>query len=437
MVSLCRTAYTEKSIKTIEGAEAHLVCVESLIAAGYPLAASELGLVLIDRHPGSRPTLHALIALEKAFHDSHMDAGRWQAAVQSLSVPDATADVRSMIQYFRALRLIRMKFDSWANKSLAQVDKNSYWGRRLNFYDGILEAEAGHTDKAIEMYQDILKSSNGPAWFTNTVKLQLARLHFHKKEWDKADELYKTYTSDSRDYGAALLDRAWIEYHRQQYSKALGLLTVLKSSFFANVKNPERFLLSVLIYRKLCQFDDVKNMVKEFEAEYKPTITGLEAHRPMRQDDLLLGLTLSYGRLQEPADLVAQIRQERDQWKKQARSSNALDQFLAKTYDLQEKQIRTRLEFDNREILRANAEKILKVRDQLKVIDYLADLEKLRPKNAFAHQTYADAQEGNKDLEKLYWPHKTEFWWDEMNGYRVLATDNCVQRKPAGKEGGK
>lgn len=432
LLALCRNAYAGKSFKTIDGAEASYICVEALISAGYPLAASELGLKLIDRHPGSRPTTHALIALEKAFHQSHIDQDRWQAAVQSLAIPDATPQVQSMVQYFRHLRLMNLKYDDWSKKSLAKIDRKSYWGNRLNFYDGLLQFKAGNTDQAIETFQQILQSSDLPTWFSHTVKLQLARLYFEKKEYDKADELYKTYTSDSRDYGGALLDRAWVEYHRAQYSKSLGLLTVLKSSFFNTVKNPERFLLSVLIYRKLCHFDDVKETVKQFESEYKSTIALLEARKPLRLDDVLLGLTLSYGRLQEQADLVAQLRTEMKKWERSSVSSSPLDQVITAGYEQQEKKVRGRIEYENRELLRANAEKILKVRDQLKVIDYVADLEKLRPKNVFAHQTYEDAQEGNKNLEKLYWPHKNEFWWEELNGYRVLVNDNCLQRQPAG-----
>ena len=257
MLALCRKSYSTAT-KTTQGAEVRLLCIQALLGAGFPIAASEMGLELMERHPGSQPTLHALIILEKSFHQSNVDMERWQAAVQFLSVPNATSEVRSMINYFRTIRLTTLKYDRWAANTSVAVEPNTYWAARLKFYDGIDDVRADHIDPAIEKFQDVLKNSTLPTWFRNTVSLQLARLYFEKKDYDKVDDLYQGYSSDSRDYGRALLDRAWINYHRKLYSHSLGLLTVLKSSFFATVKDPERYLLTVLIYKHLCHFDEIK-----------------------------------------------------------------------------------------------------------------------------------------------------------------------------------
>ena len=149
-----------------------------------------------------------------------------------------------------------------------------------------------------------------------------------------------------------------------------------------------------------------------------------------------MGLTLASGRLQEQADVVSALREESLRWNKLAKTT-PLDENLKGKYVAQERSMRTRLEFKNRDLIRAQAEKLLKVRDQMRVIDYVSDLEKLRPKNVYTHQEYKDEQEGNKDYAKLYWPHKGEFWWEELNGYRVLVDDACLQqRQPSGEKRG-
>lgn len=428
-LSLCRQAQ-KKDFKTIEGAEAYWLCTDALLLAGFPEAASQTGLELIRRHPGSQPALYALIGLESAFHDALLDEDEWESSLQGISIADAPPAVRSMVAYFRVLRLTRLKYPIWAKAARAEIDPTSYWAARLQFFDAIDVFKGGDTDKAIDGFEEVLKRADLPVHFRQTVQLQLARLYFEKKDLEKAEALYQTYANQSRDYGRAILERAWIEFHRKQYSKALGLLAVLKSSFFSGLKDPERYLLSILIYRELCHFDAIKASIKEFEADYKSTIKTIETRRPLNGDATLMGLTLAYGRLQNSGDLVFQLRKEQSAWKAVA-SSNPFDQMITKSYRTREAKVRSRLEFNNRELTRVYAERILQVRDQLQVVDYVADLEKLRPKNSFTHQTYEAEQEGSKNYEKLYWAHKNEYWWDELNGYRVLIEDKCLQRAPA------
>lgn len=431
-LNICRSSF-KKDFKTIEGAEAHMICVDALNQAGFTTAAAHLALNLVKRHPGSRPTTFALISVEKAAQQSLIDMNEWEAAVQHLDLNEDIPAVRSMVQYFKVLHLSKLKYSVWQQKAYDQVDPNSYWGARLRFYDGINTFKDGNIDEAITVFDAISKMPSLPVRFTETVKLQLARLYFEKKDLKAADSLYQSYANGSRDYGRALLERGWIDFYQKEHSKALGLLTVLKSSFFSGMHDPERYLLKVLIYRELCHFDGIKKINEEFETEYKTLLENIKNHKALRMDNILLGMTLAHGNLQESADLVHQIRKERREWT-HFESSTPFDKFVKAAYAKKEKSLRNRIEFDNRKLMKLQAENILRVKDQLQLVEYVSDLEKLRPKNVFTHKVYEDEQEGRFSYEKLYWPHRNEFWWGELNGYRVLINDKCLERTPAGEK---
>lgn len=431
-LNLCRSVF-KKDFKTIEGAEAYMICVDALNQAGFPTAASHIALNLVKRHPGSKPTTFALISVEQAAQKSLLDSNEWEAAVQHLDINEDIPALRSMINYFKVLHLSKLKYTVWQKKAFEQVDPNSYWGARLQFYDGINAFKEGKLDEAIASFEAISKKTELPLRFTETVKLQLARLYFEKKDLKSADDLYQSYANGSRDYGRALLERGWIDFYRKEYSKALGLLTVLKSNFFSGMHDPERYLLKVLIYRELCHFDGIKKINEEFEGEYKTLLDNLKNDKALRTDNILLGMTLAYGNLQESADLVHQIRSERKEWANFERSS-AFDKFVKAAYNAKERSLRNRIEYDNRQLMRVQAENILRVKDQLQLVEYVSDLEKLRPKNVFTHKVYEAEQEGRFSYEKLYWPHRNEFWWGELNGYRVLINDKCLERTPAGEK---
>jgi outer membrane protein assembly factor BamD (BamD/ComL family) len=433
-LSFCRRL-APKDAKSMDAAENQMICVLALIEAGFPLAAEALGSELVKQQPGSSMSIYALNELEKSFHHSNFDAEKWQSLSQNISLPEKTLPVSSMFNYLRGLRLSPLNYQRWTNEAFAQVDPQTYWGERIQFYDALVEFQEGQLKDAIADLEELLQQPDLPDAFRQTVSLQLARLYFESTDYSKAEKLYQKYANSSRDYGRALLERAWIYYKRKEYDLALGQIVVLKSSFFAGLRDPERHLLTALIYRDLCHFDQIKLVQKDFEKDYKSVLTAVKTHQDFARNQILLGLTLANGHLQSQADRVAQLRLEHSKWKALSGRGDLLDRRLTDFYTQEEKTLRAKIEFNNRDLLRAEAEKVLKTGNQLKLLDYISDLEKLRPKNSFTHETFQAVREGANSYEKLYWPHANEFWWGELNNYRVLIDDKCAPgRAPAGAD---
>lgn len=329
-----------------------------------------------------------------------------------------------MASFFVLKSNLRMDFDSWSRRELKNLKPPQFWYYRLQFYKAIDLVKRRKIIQAQEMLIDIVKNTADYPEFRARVSHQLARLKFELRDFNGSEEIYSQLIASPREYGRALTERAWIRYLKKDYAIALGMIHTLKAPSLHQSQHPSQYKLQMIILRELCYFSEVVNVAKEFNAYYDKTFKLIESGQDLTENTELLNLVFQKAPWLPWAELISQIRKERAEVKdKVSTGSNEVQVFLS-TYNYAENQLRTQLKVLLKEPLEEVARELLEIREQINLLEYLSNLDKIRPKE-LSKKVRADEIE-NFAIEKMYWPQKNEYWRSEMNNIKVLISDKCT-----------
>lgn len=373
---------------------------------------------VLDKYPGSMPATLALEILERVLIKYDFDDTEIRRLVNKAAFSEVSENQLSMVNYLIFDDNLRRGLTTWADEVAPKIDPDSYWGKKLEYYQALKNISDGKIDVALNTLENLMISTDKYFRLQQEVTLQIARLYFEKGQFEKADETYLKYTSLDRNSGKALFERAWAHYHMRNYSKALGLLSALKSPFYRASENPERYILEIIIYRDLCRYNAISQSAKEFHQTYKSVIHQLKTRQNLEKNPTLMRMALQGGQVQKRADIIAQLRIEKSL------------PFIKKTpladiYDQTERQERQNFEYELSEELKSAANRLLVVNDQMALATYVAGLDKYRFKSAFEGRDYKSEDVDRFAVDMLYWPVQGEYWWEEMSNYRILISDRC------------
>jgi len=380
---------------------------------------------IIKSSPSSMPAMQALLFLSEDNSRFPQDEEELSRIINTGSFKEIPEQLNPMVNYFIALDNLKKGKKQWAQKSAAEIPSHSYWGLRIQFFNAIYLIKEGKINESLNALNQLIIPVEKYPILAHSVKLQKARILFELKQFSEAEEIYKNFNSADRDFGRTILERAWIQYYLKDFSLALGMLESLKTPFFKVSVSPEQYILSLLIYRDLCHYESATDTSKVFNIRFKSIHEHLKSRKPLNEQVDLMRMVLLQPRLLSLANLVNEITQEKQKIiieQSLGSTTGKLLNTLSVTYS---NELRGRI---NRRIvtdLEKKAEHVLEVSEQMKILDYIVNLDKFRLQQTFENRSYKTEFVERFAIDKLYWPITDEAWWDELPKYRVLLEDRC------------
>lgn len=99
--------------------------------------------------------------------------------------------------------------------------------------------------------------------------VNLARMHFAQKQYDKALENYMRVPKDHALWVQALIEQGWTQLALEDFSGAIGNMYSLHSPYFKAVYQPESFVVRTIGYLNICQYGDAYKSLSWLEKDYR------------------------------------------------------------------------------------------------------------------------------------------------------------------------
>ncbi|MBL7686439.1 MAG: hypothetical protein JNJ49_00280 [Bdellovibrionaceae bacterium] len=412
--------------------EVKILAAATLVKLGRTLAAQQIYMDVASRAIGTSQGALALKQLEALALTVEIDESAIEDFAFEYDGTVETATARSMLAWYRARALMRRGFVDWATRELGQVAVDSAWhSERL--YDRAVSALAdGREDEAEAIFSELAKKAVIRATTKQFSELNRARLIFEKGDYQASLEAVRGLDLPIRERARALHEMAWSRYYMREYGKALGILQVLDSGYYADLKTPEADLLRMVIERDLCRYDLVKQSTTAFRDKYKKTYKQIESRLPLESDDRLKQMALQSRSLQKRATLVHRLRVElRALTDEDIRVSPGLGVWLRRQLATRERQLQSEVDRLLGKELERVANQFVDLRDQVTFLEYESSI---RPLTAAPSDTidYLPTGASRTKFEKLHWPVTNESWWDELDSYEVMLRGRCQTPLPNG-----
>ncbi|MBK8204868.1 MAG: hypothetical protein IPK68_22020 [Bdellovibrionales bacterium] len=131
-------------------------------------------------------------------------------------------------------------------------------------------------------------------------------------------------------------------------------------------------------------------------------------------------------RIQDPANLVDQVRRELAMIKESAGiNSLSLNLFSKNTHESIVFSGSHRYQLEEK--TRNYANELLDAEEQILFLEYTSRLDELRVRRG-DDSTYRAQDISYITFEKIYWPADGEFWWDEMPDYLMKISSRCGEQ---------
>lgn len=276
----------------------------------------------------------------------------------------------------------------------------------------------------------------------------VARAHFAKKEYQKADLKYLDVPKESMVWPDILFEEGWNSFYLENYNRTLGKLVTYKAPVLDFIFNPEIDVLRGYTYLKLCLWEDAKKTADEFYNLYMEPArevrlllnehkkdneffykAGLTTSRDKTKNNLLNIMLVSLGRDPAYKDLKNALYEATDEYKKLKNSSgsklkNAMLRNLAEVLTLQRNLFGG---YVKRQL-------ISKYANLYKAFQYMSyiKLEILDQKKAELYANTSDDGDKRGDIKYIqrndkqyFWNFNGEFWADELGDYVFALKSEC------------
>ncbi len=408
--------------------ELRLLAAEGLAHADRGLSAQIVQMEVAMRAPGTPQSAWALFALDRLAQDFELDDSALEDMAYGYGAAVDGESERSMLSLYRAKALARRGYIEWASKELGRVAVASRWHADRLFEQG---TDLVADDKAIEaeaLYSEIIKRTNVRRSTKQFAELNRARIKFESGRYVEAAKAVKSLDLPMRERARALVEMAWSRYYLKEYGKALGLLRVADSAFFATLRSPEIDVLRMIISRDLCRFDLVKAAAFEFRERYKKLSKQIDLRLSIDTDLQLKQMALQGRQLQKKATLIHRLRTERKLLEDEdLKILGGLREMLSKNLTTLERKAEAEIARLLPTELERAASQLVDFREQVFALEREASVKKQ------AEAVHSDATEGSDDANagKIQWPIGDESWWDELDSYEILVRSRCA---PAPKD---
>lgn len=408
----------------LEQAEAQYATALACLELGYFYCTYDYSLNIVKKNPGSMPAIGSLSLLENLIQQEAVIEDEIQRTLNIGNFKEVPEDLIPMVSFYVFRDNLGRNLKEWQTESFKKISEGSYWKIRLDFFRALLLVQSGKSSAAEKYLQGLEKRAEKFPKIQQTIRLQRARLLYELGNYKDAELIYGSYMSEGREFGKILLERAWLKYFQKDYSLSLGMLESLKAPYFRTATHPEQYILSMVAYRDICHYEAVVAAHKEFEAVFKPWVDHLKEQKPLFENKALLSMVLLKAQNLRLGNMIGNIRAERDKLKT-AGFTPSLSEKLKSVYNVGEERWKDFASQALAEDLKSASIEFLEYVEQAKLLDYISGLDKFRVKARFEDRQYKAPEADNYAIQKLFWPVNGEYWRDEVNTYRVLASDRC------------
>ena len=188
-----------------------------------------------------------------------------------------------------AKRNLYLKKFSHAHKRLKRMPKGHRLYPEALLVKGTAYLMAGKYNKALRTYKSCSalayswekrtenKKKNYFAVLKESCIINIARIHYKKKNYKLAIRNYEDIPKKSFKWPYTLLEKAWAYYYTGNYNRSLGILLTYNSPLLESYFTPEAEVLKALNYFKLCLYEDALQVVDKYYTTYAPRSNKLQS----------------------------------------------------------------------------------------------------------------------------------------------------------------
>ena len=414
----------------LEKAEGELAQILILRTWGLNVLAHARALKLIEANPGSMMAERALVLIEDDLRTGTFDDTEIRRLLGSGQFNEIPDDLIPFAWTMSTLQLRQKNLSAWAKNSEANIPEKSYWAQYYNFSLLASTVRNEPADKMLEKFDELLVKAKDFPSLQNQINIQRARLFYEMQKYEDADKLYSSLRGQGREDGRLYFERAWTKYFLKDYSVTLGMLVALKTQLYRPALDPEQAILAMVSYRDLCHYPAVRLSSKDYFSVYKPAIDHIQKVLKLEDNSILMDMALQKTYNQNAAAEIANLKIQKNQLPVGAQQLSRGEQaHLVQEMNQLDFVLRGRMARVLQNDLKEQAERLLQVTEQVKLLEYVSDLDEFRLKQAFENRTYKTEKVENFAIDRLYWPVQKEYWLDEMKNYRVLIEDRCKPKE--------
>jgi hypothetical protein len=320
-------------------------------------------------------------------------------------------------------------FEEWGRQHFEKIRKETYYYYDFLFQKALYAISRNDIDGAVALLTTINGADFKGEDLKNDVRKTLARLLYEKKDYAKADEMYRSITDNIVYQAENLLERSWAQYRMKKPEKAMGLLYAFKAPVYSNYFTPEYFLLKSFIYKDVCHYQRALSVIDEFRDHYRTSLDTIYTRGDLTGNHPLLLALLGQKKVDDAWKFLRLIDDERARVAtvKDPELKARLDAIYALEMEKVSRDFRLLMK-DRYEIL---ANDLLEYEEKTNLMAYEIGLDMYQRiyQYHFNEDKAKEKDAVKKRVEKHYYavfPFQGEFWTDELDRYKVVLEDKCA-----------
>lgn len=400
----------------------------SLDNLGYSHASVDRFSNLAARKPNTKIVSYVLDMFEKISRRQPFDYD--QVILQVVNDKDygfINDDISAFVDYYQGIQDWRTGYRDWAADHFKRIPKDSYYYSRYLLHQALYQVEINRPKKALEFLGQLLQISDQDEKLTDEALWIAARLHYELGELKEASFLYSKIKTPVVEQASFLLERAWIEYRKKDYEKAMGYLLAFNAPSFRQFFTPEYFLLKGLIYKDVCHYESALGVVDAFVERYGKSLDAIYMRKNEKdvETEQLLYVILAKKNIKEVWLFVNLLEEEKKA--AEALDDESLSAYLVSVYQLQleESSYELRQLIKNEFEYRAND--LLQFEEESNLMRYEigVDMYQRVAKNTYTGDKKNTKKETDDNTNQVVYPFQGEYWNDELGHYKVVLPNKC------------
>jgi hypothetical protein len=333
-------------------------------------------------------------------------------------------DSLAFTRWLSARDLYRRGDLRWADHTAAKIPEDSAWKPHVEF------ARAGRAlvDRRDDEAREVLTTLHAqdlPDDLRAEVRLALARLDYEAGDLDSAYAHYDGVRDLAPERPDVLLEMAWTAYRLDLPREAMGLLVALDAPALAYHAAPERYVLTALVARRMCQFHPMVRVADDLRERYAGTLAALEAGTPAESLSDLRAAASRRGPMAPVRHALRRLDWERDIATRKLHDPE-LTAWLDQVHDRARDSLQRRAAVLHDAQTRQLAEELVAADESLRLLVHELGVSmtrgRYRPEGAEALASVPPTPLVGQDA----FAFDGEYWTDELDELVVTMEDRCL-----------